>query len=415
MLWKDRRSCGLLRSESQIPLCVNRYELAKQSNGLPLVFDFDIYVIAFLFLSFVLFFSYTAYRGIEYSKETVVVEVYISRQYIEKKGIDLIERALFVVSYVLLNVVRILMVRYLRQMARLVDKRVTDCTDFSVEIKGVHSAVTSDSLKAFFNGKKLKSEALNEAICVQVAAINFVYRDTNNLMTRNNNIKVLLKKYGDFACNQDYEKAVAVNQKFEIKRDDIFRLLTEQYTTRVDEQDEKSKKNTCFTGEVYMSFDREAGAMAVLDDLKLNWMQDYLDDMLGYVPDWCGMATSSDKIHKYKGQRIYAKTAHHPLDIIWEHRGAVGCQRLARRFTSLMFTLVIFAASFFALYGLKSWKTSVQDRFFPSLGMTIVILIFNALFAYVARYLIWFEMPETKSELEYKIAFRMTMVVSSHV
>lgn len=399
-----------MQSTEVIPLCVYRYELTKLSNGLPLLFDFKIYVAVFLLLSFALFSWYTMLRGIEYSKGTQVLLAFISRQYIEKNGIDSVERILYVASWVLLNIVRILMVRHLRLMARYVDKNVSDCADFSVEIKGIHMAATVQSLRAYLDKKMLKSEALNEAISVQVAAINFVYRDTGYLVTRNNKIKVLLKGYGELACNHEYDRAEATKKQFEETRDEMFRLLVQQYTTPTDENDDKLKKNTCFTGEAYVSFDREAEAMAVLDSLKLNWVQNMIDDMLGYLPDWCDMATTSDQIHKYKGQRIYAKKAHHPLDIIWQHRGPVGCQRVARKVTSFLLMLLMFVASFFTLYGLKIWKTSVKERFFASLFMTIAIQVFNAIFAYIVRTLIWFEMPETKSELEYKIAFRMTMV-----
>jgi len=393
---------------------VYRYELTKLSNGLPLLFDFKIFVITLLILSFALFSSITMYRGLEYSKETQVLIAFISRQYIEKKGIDSIERVLYLVNFVLLNIFRIFMVRHLRLMARFVDKNVSDCEDFSVEIKSIQSAATIDSFQAFFDHKMLKSEALNEDISIQVAAMNFVYRDVSSLIMRNNNIKVLLKGYGELACGQQYDKAELTKQQFEETRDEMFKLLTERYTTPTDESDGKSKKNTCFTGEAYVTFDREAEAMAVLDNLKLNWIQDNIDDMLGYLPEWCEMATASNQIHKYKGQRVYAKKAHHPLEIIWEHRGAVGCTRVSRKLCSFLFMLLIFVASFFSLYGLKIWKTSVQDRFFASLSMTVAIQIFNAIFAYIVRSLIWFEMPETKSELEYKIAFRMTMVASSN-
>ncbi len=109
---------------------------------------------------------------------------------------------------------------------------------------------------------------------------------------------------------------------------------------------------------------------------------------------------------------FYILPPQNPQDIIWENQGISAISHTLRRMLSAVISILIICLSFASAVGIKKWQTSVQSNWYASIMLTIVLKIFNAVFAQATYIMINYEMPETRTTYHILTFWRMSLVIS---
>lgn len=328
--------------------------------------------------------------------------------------ISLTERGLFLLTLLVLLILRVNTFRISRNLEKEMDEGIIDITDYTVELVGLPRNCNIREIFAFFQNMPMQSPDLKTTIAVTPRAINLLYSDIDILAHKDVELRKQLKDYGKYNLQQNLYLTDHAKHEFLGHLHEAEDLLNVQYPYPVDESTLVYLDNK-FCGKAYISFETQVERNAVMNQMGMNGLPAFANRFMGYIPGILADKENGNgqQLRKDQDTWFHVGFSKHPADIIWENQGLSSMSRLCRRIASAVLIVAIFAASFWTAFAIKKWQISYkQGNFWVSLALTGVLKLFNIVFSLAAEFTAKFEKPETKTLLGSTLVWRNTTVIS---
>ena len=330
---------------------------------------------------------------------------------------DILERSLFVASFVIMILLRIYYQYRFRSLDEKLDKLTIDITDYTVMIYNLPLTVTSCQLREYFEHKIKIYDENKEEKFIKIAAINWVFQDYASFEKKANKLKKKLIKYRKTSDKTaSFAELEKIRGEFNEKRDELLKEVDSTFDINISTDVE----NKNFSGIAYVTFEKEDMANAIKDQLALPGTFKAIFRYIGYVPECLLFLLPKTKrdnmMFKELGDkdncRVYTEAPNPPEDIIWENMGSSGVRFLVRKILSSLGVLLILGVSFVVLIGLKYWQLNSEASIWVSIALTVAIKIVNAVAMFFNTQFIKFEKIRSYTMLSTEMVWRTTMVDS---
>jgi hypothetical protein len=323
---------------------------------------------------------------------------------------DLTERLLYLMNFVILYILRIVYFRRMRMIANDLDERLLEATDYAVELRGLNPMTTSEEqILQYFRSVPCYSSEHDRLIAVNPVAVNFVFKRSKDISTLDDKIKNLLKQFGKFSWKNRTQDRDEVRQQY-IQEVGIGKSLAhDRYTVSPDQQNTPLYQLNLFSGNAFVYFNTMIEQEAVMHQMAIKGLPKFFFRTFGEIPSCLSGGTWGGWQKLSADNGFFVLKPEHPADIIWENQGISSMTLLGKKMISLLLTIMIFGISFAVGYTIKLWQLTVSDNWLASIALTVVLKIFNFIFAFLTRFMISYERPETQTAQEVMKAWRLVL------
>lgn len=401
--------CGKDENGKLVSLFTRSVDLGRLGTAIPGFFDYSKFLIFSMLLATLI---YSIYTMVNYSRQNkcgydtdhysnlhcgAKWKFYLSWASIPKFAIDQTERILYVIAMVAIYCLKVYYYRRFRKLEADTDERVTDITDYTVELRGLPEDVTKKEIIDFFQSQTLKNDQ-DQEIKINAQVINFVYRDSQRVLDADNQLKIQIGQLVH-AFKKNDPKAAELETSLKQKLAETKTMMeTEFFSNRV-----TKKENKNFIGSAYVSFETQDQKETVEKRLAIHGFGKLIYKIFGGVRGPLSIFAIG-RLHKLYPEMpgfFYIERAEAPSEIVFTNLGLGFLNRFLRRLFSFICSLLMITGTFIIIFVLKGaqsgLKTTGTKQTNSPLVVLITVLIKIAGFVLetVTPILVEFERPET--------------------
>ena len=410
------------QSPEKVSVCASTTGMAPLGFAVPFFFRFIKICIQSLVFIFLVYSIYKMYlqgsdRYCNYEKVTVF-QVICGQPWIfflsdgninPNRGLDWIERGLFISSFGVLVLMRIFYQYRFRKLDQKLDKDNIDITDYTVMVFNLPTTTQEGKLEEFFK-TNFRHPDTGKFLDIQVGMINFLYHDFEDTLEKGDQLKKKLDDYRKKFDNQDAYKAEELKESF-MKELELLELHLHRF---YDKENLESEIKQRFTGVALVTLEHEEHADIIKSHYVLTGFAKTIYHLLGYIPKPI-LNCLSDKVkHEFQPNCfIFLDNPLPPEDIIWRNFGKGRFNNLTRKIFSFFLTILILSVTLGILLLLKIWQLSLGAAFWVQILFTSLIKVINAAAMYFNTRFIDFEKITSFTDLNAEIVWRSTLVTCS--
>ena len=375
--------CGKDDNGMKVSLFTDSVDMGRLGTAIPGFFDFSKYLILCMLTSTLI---YSIYAMVNYSRINKCGydtdhfvgltcgskwKFYLSWASLGKFKIDTTERILYIVAMVAIYGLKVAYYRKFRKMEATADYLATDITDYSVELRGLPSDCSKLDIIEFFRKQSLKNSK-GEEIIPNVQLINFVFKDSQRVLDKDNKIKMEIGQLVQL-CKKNNPNSDELEKKIKADFEEANTIIRDVYYTNLDVK----KVNDQFTGIAYVSFETQAQKEIVEKQMAVKGFGKIIYKLTGSIRGPFRFFASGirHQLNPDMSGYFYIERAEPPSEIIFTNLGFSSFSTVLRKTFSFICSLVLITGTFVVIFLLKGTQSGLKSTGTKQTNSPLIVLI----------------------------------------